>query len=68
MSTTPISPAAEAEFKQAIRTMSVNMQAAVDELVHATPAMVAAALNGGTLTCVSCGAKTDARGALPCGH
>jgi len=68
MSTTPISPAAEADWQRAMRTATVNFHAAIDQLVSASPALVAAANNGGTLTCVSCGAKTDARGALPCGH
>jgi len=68
MSLTPLSPAADAQLKQAMRTMAVNVQAAVDELVRATPAMVAAALNGGELTCLSCGARTNQRGVLPCGH
>ena len=65
---TPASPAVEADFQRAMRTAVVNFHAAIDQLASASPAVVAAANNGGALTCVSCGAKTDARGALPCGH
>jgi len=59
---------AEAGFQQALRTVNADIAAINLEFERAAPVMAAAALNGGTLTCVSCGAKTDARGALPCGH
>jgi|GEM_PF-6383019 len=56
------------EFEHRIRAFNIAVGAATQEFERSAPVMAAATLNGGTLICISCGAKTNARGVLPCGH
>lgn len=62
MADSKFSPEVQAYFRE-VRSMRIIMgnKAFSEMLSTAWPSLK-------PLTCISCGAKTDAHGALPCGH